>query len=70
MPMLQVNLLKGYNSEIKQRLMRALTAVVRGSPRPSPMPLPSGFMKLSPIGTVAVGSRVNPGLLLPMLQRW
>lgn len=30
MPMLQVNLLKGYSPEIKRRLMRALTGVVRG----------------------------------------
>lgn len=36
MPMLQVNLLSGYNSETKRRLMRALTAAVRGITRARP----------------------------------
>ncbi|WP_127556689.1 tautomerase family protein [Saccharospirillum alexandrii] len=36
MPMLQVNLLKGYSPEIKHRLMRALTGVVRGITQAKP----------------------------------
>lgn len=36
MPMLQVNLLSGYNGELKGRLSRALTAVIAGITRAKP----------------------------------
>ncbi|MHA7880539.1 MAG: nuclear transport factor 2 family protein [Saccharospirillum sp.] len=36
MPMLQVNLLSGYSDAVKNRLMRALTSVVRGITRARP----------------------------------
>ncbi|SNC64739.1 4-oxalocrotonate tautomerase family enzyme [Marinobacter sp. es.048] len=36
MPMLQVNLLRGYNSELKSRLSRVLTAVISGITRAKP----------------------------------
>eukprot|EP00003_Mantamonas_plastica_P030632 TRINITY_DN7693_c0_g1_i1.p2 TRINITY_DN7693_c0_g1~~TRINITY_DN7693_c0_g1_i1.p2 ORF type:complete len:187 (+),score=31.84 TRINITY_DN7693_c0_g1_i1:52-612(+) len=36
MPMLQVNLLKGYTPETKKRLMSSLTAVIRGITRAKP----------------------------------
>lgn len=65
MPMLQVNLLKGYNSEIKQRLMRALTAVVRGITQAKPDAITVWIHEVESDRYSRGGESREPGLAAP-----
>ncbi|BES69568.1 hypothetical protein RE428_05860 [Marinobacter nanhaiticus D15-8W] len=61
MPMLQVNLLSGYSGELKMRLMRALTAVIRGTTRAKPEAITVWLNEVDPSAYSRGGLSRQPG---------